>query len=610
MSKADEKPGESFKRATVGCVKALAKAPDLEVTFSSTTAQTGADKLRLATPAVDASPEQRRLYRGMVDRQAIRLCYHDQRLHARLNPTNPLASRLFESLEEARTEALGTRHMAGVRANLDADLMQSLEAEGINKIRIASESTLPSVVRLLGRMALSQMEIPDTMKPAVAAWRGQLPAEITEALSKLGPLIEDQKRFGQAARTLIQDYLLPPNTLTDRPDDLIDENDEAIDIEDQQPRQQTSETDESRVEETMESSEASESTDSEDQELDSDQTEMSEGNPTEGADVMMGDPRNWRPEHDLAGIGREKFYHVFTQRFDEIIQAHDLCDEAELTKLRQQLDSQLSQLQGVVAKLANRLQRKLMAQQQRSWAFDLEEGYLDTARLSRLVTDPSYPLSYKMEKETEFRDTVVTLLIDNSGSMRGRPITIAAVSADILARTLERCGVKVEILGFTTTAWKGGQSREQWVKSDKPANPGRLNDLRHIIYKSADAPYRRTRRNLALMLREGLLKENIDGEALLWAHQRLLARPEERRILMVISDGAPVDDSTLSVNSGNYLERHLRDVITDIEKTSRIELVAIGIGHDVTRYYKRAVTIVDVGQLGGAMMAQLADLFG
>ena len=292
-----------------------------------------------------------------------------------------------------------------------------------------------------------------------------------------------------------------------------------------------------------------------------------------------------------------------------MIEAEELCDAEELTRLRNYLDKQLSSLQGVVARLANRLQRRLLAQQNRSWEFDLEEGILDAGRLSRVVTDPMHPLSFKVEHDTEFRDTVVTLLLDNSGSMRGRPITVAATCADILARTLERCAVKTEILGFTTRAWKGGQAREQWLSAGKPASPGRLNDLRHIVYKAADMPWRRARRNLGLMMREGLLKENIDGEALIWAHNRLLARPEQRRILMVISDGAPVDDSTLSVNTGSYLEKHLRQVIEEIETRSPVELIAIGIGHDVTRYYKRAVTIVDAEELGGAMTEKLAELF-
>ena len=302
-------------------------------------------------------------------------------------------------------------------------------------------------------------------------------------------------------------------------------------------------------------------------------------------------------------------YRAYSRANDEEIGAEDLCDPDELTRLRQQLDQQLQHLQGVVSKLANRLQRRLMAQQTRAWEFDLDEGMLDAGRLARIVVNPTQSLSYKRERETDFRDTVVTLLIDNSGSMRGRPITVAAMCGDILARTLERCAVKVEVLGFTTRAWKGGQSRERWVQDGKPRNPGRLNDLRHIIYKSADAPWRRARKNLGLMLREGLLKENIDGEALRWAYRRLVSRTEHRRILMVISDGAPVDDSTLSVNPGNYLERHLREVIREIESRDAVELIAIGIGHDVTRYYRRAVTIVDAEELGGTVMKKLAELF-
>ena len=317
----------------------------------------------------------------------------------------------------------------------------------------------------------------------------------------------------------------------------------------------------------------------------------------------------WRPHPSLANDPDRFDYRIYTVRFDEVVKAEDLCDAEELDRLRSFLDKQLLHLQHVVTRLANRLQRRLMAQQNRAWEFDQEEGLLDTARLPRVVIDPMHPLSFKRETDTTFRDTVVTLLLDNSGSMRGRPITVAATCADILARTLERCGVKVEILGFTTRAWKGGQSRERWLADGKPPHPGRLNDLRHIVYKAADSPWRRARRNLGLMMREGLLKENIDGEALAWAHARLLARPEARRILMMISDGAPVDDSTLSVNPGNYLERHLRQVIEEIETRSPVELIAVGIGHDVTRYYRRAVTIVDAEELGGVMTEKLAELF-
>ena len=319
-------------------------------------------------------------------------------------------------------------------------------------------------------------------------------------------------------------------------------------------------------------------------------------------------PQRSRPD-PLGGGAVEPSYKVFSSAADEVVAADELCDPEELTRLRAYLDQQLSAYSSVVARLANRLQRRLMAKQNRAWMFDLEEGVLDAARLTRIIVDPTAPLSFKQEQDTDFRDTVVSLLIDNSGSMRGRPIMVAALCADILARTLERCNVKTEILGFTTRAWKGGHARDLWIKAGKPPQPGRLNDLRHIVYKAADAPWRRARKNLGLMMREGLLKENIDGEALIWAHQRLLGRPEARRILMVISDGAPVDDSTLSVNSGHYLERHLREVIAEIESKSPVELIAVGIGHDVTRYYRRAVTLVDVEQLGGAMTEKLAELF-
>jgi cobaltochelatase CobT len=419
-------------------------------------------------------------------------------------------------------------------------------------------------------------------------------------------LIENQSRFGDAIHDLLD--------ALDMGDDRSSESDDEEGEEGEQDR---------RKEEAGEQGEGAEADDAQarvdeaevsGEDMSDTSAEAAEALSAESAeDAEMGDaeapaePR--RPRRHGRNEPRGPDYRPFTIRHDEAIAAEELCEPEELDRLRGYLDKQLSHLQGVVARLANRLQRRLMAQQNRAWEFDLEEGLLDPARLSRIVVDPLHPLSFKREKDTSFRDTVVTLLLDNSGSMRGRPITVAATCADILARTLERCGVKVEILGFTTRAWKGGQSREAWLAAGKPPNPGRLNDLRHIIYKSADAPWRRARKNLGLMMREGLLKENIDGEALDWAHRRLLARGEQRKILMMISDGAPVDDSTLSVNPGNYLERHLRWVIEDIETRSPVELIAIGIGHDVTRYYRRAVTIVDAEELGGAMTEKLAELF-
>ena len=418
---------------------------------------------------------------------------------------------------------------------------------------------------------------------------------------------EDQEAFARVMRDILVDLEMG-DELGESPDNADEQedgeeggddqaDDDAQAGEAEQPEGASAEQAELAEGEGEEGDEQMVEVDADDMPADSEEMdEMGEGN------------QPWRPD-GMDDASRTPAYKVFAPAYDEVIAAEDLCDIEELARLRQYLDQQLQQMHGVVSRLANRLQRRLMAQQTRTWSFDLEEGILDAARLTRAITDPMMPLAYKMENDTEFRDTVVTLLIDNSGSMRGRPITVAALCADILARTLERCGVKVEILGFTTRAWKGGQAREKWLAEGKPANPGRLNDLRHIVYKSADSPWRRARRNLGLMMREGLLKENIDGEALIWAHNRLLARPENRRIMMVISDGAPVDDSTLSVNAGNYLERHLRQVIDDIENRSPVELIAIGIGHDVTRYYERAVTIIDAEQLGGAMTDKLAELF-
>jgi cobaltochelatase CobT len=421
----------------------------------------------------------------------------------------------------------------------------------------------------------------------------------------LSQRIGDQRAFGEVVHDLLSSLEMGEQRLADRNEEDTEDEDQGQDQAAEEGEADESEgTESSSAEDAkLAADDLGEATGENDESPSSDQAE--EGDAEDSQEP--GEP--WHPRHPLSNEPRGPDYRAFTNRFDETIGAEELCDPEELTRLRSYLDKQLSNLQGVVARLANRLQRRLLAQQNRAWDFDLEEGILDSARLPRMIIDPFQPLSFKQERDTDFRDTVVTLLLDNSGSMRGRPITVAATCADILARTLERCGVKVEILGFTTRAWKGGQSRESWLAANKPVNPGRLNDLRHIIYKSADAPWRRARKNLGLMMREGLLKENIDGEALDWAHKRLLARPESRKILMMISDGAPVDDSTLSVNPGNYLERHLRFIIGEIENRSPVELIAIGIGHDVTRYYRRAVTIVDAEELGGAMTEKLAELF-
>jgi cobaltochelatase CobT len=515
-------------------------------------------------------------------------------------PGNPQARGVFEAVEQARVEALGSRRMSGVAKNLTAMLDDHFHRGKFDEITDRADAPLSDALAMLVRERLTGLAPPAAARKMVDLWRPHLEDKIGARLDRLDRLAEDQARFGDAVLDLGDERNAEADEDENQDDNRDGENDQSgqegspdSDAAQEMSADQAQASTDEMSESAMESAQASTSDTFDDGELGDDET------PGEAT----------RPNKRGANEPRGPEYHAFAPKFDEVIAAEDLCDHDELERLRSYLDKQLAHLQGIVARLANRLQRRLMAQQNRAWEFDLEEGILDPARLSRVVTDPYHPLSFMHEKEATFRDTVVTLLLDNSGSMRGRPITVAATCADILARTLERCGVKVEILGFTTRAWKGGQSREAWLAAGKPPNPGRLNDLRHIIYKSADAPWRRSRKNLGLMMREGLLKENIDGEALDWAHKRLLGRAESRKILMMISDGAPVDDSTLSVNPGNYLERHLRHIIEEIETRSPVELIAIGIGHDVTRYYRRAVTIVDAEELGGAITEKLAELF-
>src|SRR5229473_3164018 len=537
--------------------------------------------------------------RGAADSVALRLRYHDDAVHSKRVPGSPLARAVFEAVEQARVEALGARRMAGVASNLEAMLEEQYRRQGFERITERADSTMAEAVRLLTREALTKERPPPAARRVVDLWRPWLEGRIGKDFGELDRTILDQDAYARATRRLLQDLELDLGDVDDQAESEEQEGGEEAEGENQSEGEgATSGAQDSPDGSPMEgeAEDAQDAAEAGDGEMMPGSSDDDPGRP--------GRPGQMPRRPDEAAV-----YRAFSVASDEVIEADKLCDSDELSRLRHLLDQQLSHLQSVIARLANRLQRKLMAKQTRAWEFDLDEGLLDAARLSRVVANPILPLAFKRERETEFRDTVVTLLIDNSGSMRGRPITVAAMSGDILARTLERCGVKVEILGFTTRAWKGGQARERWIAAGKPPNPGRLNDLRHIVYKPADAPWRRARRNLGLMLREGILKENIDGEALVWAHDRLRARTEQRRILMVISDGAPVDDSTLSVNPGNYLEKHLREVIREIETRSPIELIAIGIGHDVTRYYRRAVTIVDVEQLGGAMTEQLASLF-
>ncbi|MCE9522749.1 MAG: cobaltochelatase subunit CobT [Alphaproteobacteria bacterium] len=606
MATKTEGPIEPFKRAVANTMRALGAEPELEISFGTEPPQMKGLKARLPLPGRELSKSDVAQTRGAADAFALRLALHDDKTHATYAPPGSSARSIFEAAEQARVESIGANAMKGVARNLEAALEARLAQKGYARVRDRNEAPLSEAVGLVMRERLTGRAVPDAGKAVVEAWREHIEAKAGGDLERLFDVIKDQAAFAKVTRRILSDLGMG-DELGEDPDASDDENSE----------------DEAQEQSENSDGEASES--SEPQGAASEDTEMSEAEGEDGeqqsveidseerpsrseADETADGKQPWRPDQPFGGAN-EPSYKIFTAQFDEVVSAEELCDTEELGRLRAYLDQQLQALQGVVSRLANRLQRRLMAKQNRTWEFDLEEGMLDAARLSRIVVDPMSPLSYKMEKDMNFRDTVVTLLLDNSGSMRGRPIMVAAMCADILARTLERCNVKVEILGFTTKAWKGGASRDKWLQDNKPPAPGRLNDLRHIIYKSADAPWRRARRNLGLMMREGLLKENIDGEALMWAHNRLIARSEQRRILMVISDGAPVDDSTLSVNAGNYLERHLRDVIEAIETRSPVEILAIGIGHDVTRYYKRAVTIVDAEQLGGAMTDKLAELF-
>jgi len=607
-------PNEPFKQAVASALRALAQTREMEVTYAADKpALVGhgeGAKARLPEPPRKMGPAEAAIVRGHADSMALKLALHDTGLHRRLAPGNEAGRAAFDAVEQARVEAIGAMRMVGVGANLTAKLDDHYHRGQYDDITDRADAPLEDALAMMVRERLTGLKPPRPAQKVVDLWRETIEQKAGRDLDGLLGRIGDQQAFGRAVHAMLAHLdMAEASQLDSDQDDADDQNDQNQDGQDAEGEQEqdqstegmdlqeTDEANEDLQDGAMEESDAP-SSDMSDEMEDSDSEEPAEAK---------------RPPQTSAHDSRIADYKIFTAKFDEEVGAEALCDPEELDRLRAYLDKQLNHLQGVVGRLANRLQRRLMAQQNRSWDFDLEEGSLDPSRLTRVIIDDMNgtfaPLSFKREKDTNFRDTVVTLLLDNSGSMRGRPITVAATCADILARTLERCGVKVEILGFTTKQWKGGQARENWLQGGKPAQPGRLNDLRHIIYKSADAPWRRARKNLGLMMREGLLKENIDGEALDWAHQRLLARPEQRRILMMISDGAPVDDSTLSVNPGNYLERHLRGIIEEIETRSPVEMLAIGIGHDVTRYYRRAVTIVDAEELGGAMTEKLAELF-
>jgi cobaltochelatase CobT len=600
---ADSAPLDLFRRALAGAARAIARDPEIEVVYASDTASPAAKAARIPSPGAKLEPRLVAEARGAADSAALRIRHHNPRLHSSLAPADPEARAVFDALEAARVEALGARALGGVRANL-AELAEArVRGDAILRARNAEEVPLATAVGLIARERLSGEPPPKAAQAGLKLVSPWIEDKAAAELDGLALTLDDQAAFAKLSRQLLEDLDLA--AAAEEAEDALDETGEEQG--DESPGDEGDEEGESAPEDGDAEIRAEQAEAADDEQQSVEDHEPGEDNLADADEASdSGRPGQARRNWELAP---PTDYKAFTTRFDEIIEARELCDDDELNRLRAYLDQQIGGLHSVVTRLANRLQRRLMAQQTRSWEFDQEEGLLDAARLARVIVNPIHSLSYKIERETEFRDTVVSLLIDNSGSMRGRPIAIAAICADILARTLERCGVASEILGFTTRAWKGGQSRESWLSAGRPANPGRLNDLRHIVYKRADEPYRHAKRNLGLMMREGLLKENIDGEALLWAHQRLIARPEERRILMVISDGAPVDDSTASANGGTYLERHLRQVIGWIEQWSPVELVAIGIGHDVTRYYDRAVTIMDAEQLGGAMIEQLARLF-
>ncbi len=599
-----ELPAEPFKRVLGMAVRAIAGDGEVQVSYAPGKPEIDGKLVQLPEPSRAPSAKEIAVVRGWADSLALTAACHDPRLHARLAPKSGPARAVFEAVERARIEALGANRMSGMAANLTARVEDQYGHGRYAEITERADAPLEDALSLIVRERLTGAAPPETAKAMVDLWRPWIEERAGRTLSKLDKLAEDQATFGRSLRDLLKSLNVA--------EELSDGEREEGEDDEQDP--------ESGEQESKDNSEGQEP---QDQDSDDQRGEGEEGETTDQAqdadadqfdadadsDEMADAREPWRPNFNVLDNPEAFGYKIFNRTHDEEIAAENLSTPDELERLRSFLDKELRNLQGAVARLANRLQRKLLAQQNCAWDFDLEEGTLDAARLTRVITDPLHPLSFKHERDADFRDTVVTLLLDNSGSMRGRPIMVAACCADILARTLERCGVKVEILGFTTRAWKGGQAREAWLAAGKPANPGRLNDLRHIIYKPADAPWRRAKRSLALMMREGLLKENIDGEALAWAHRRLQARPERRRILMMISDGAPVDDSTLSVNTGSYLELHLRQVIEEIETRSSVQLIAIGIGHDVTRYYRRAVTITDPSELAGAMTDKLVELF-
>ena len=595
-----DEPYETYKRATTATLRAIAENDELEVTFGKGAAGLRGSSIHVPLPNLGCSEQELNAVRGIGDEFALKLRFHDEAVHSRSAPRSGPAQEMFEWVEDARIASIGSLRMEGVARNLEASLEAVCKQAAFDTVTAETEAPLSVAVGLIVRQRLTGRELPPSAENVVRFWRDFVEERAGEHIASLADCLHDQREFAGRCRSILADLGLAAD-LDDQPE-MQDSDQDVETVEDgAEPDAEFAPEDVALDEDSLGDEDGEGESTVVEMDADFDLSEL-------GAESEPEESPNFLPD-DVGRIQVGVNYGAFTNEFDEIVDAEDLCEPDELLRLRQLLDQQLVSLQHATSKLANRLQRRLLAKQNRSWEFDLDEGILDTSKLPQVVIDPMNPLAFKQEKETKFRDTVVTMLIDSSGSMRGRSITIAAVCGDILGRTLERCSVRVEILGFTTRAWRGGQSREEWINAGKPQNPGRLNDLRHIVYKAADDPWRHARRNLGLMLREELLKENIDGEALIWAHNRLVVRQEHRKVLMVISDGLPVDNSTLLVNPSSYLEQHLKYAIDAIENHSPVELVAIGIGHDVTHHYKRAVTITDAEQLGGAITEQLAELF-
>tara|TARA_Y100000590_G_scaffold226945_1_gene256254 strand:- start:937 stop:2739 length:1803 start_codon:yes stop_codon:yes gene_type:complete len=583
---------ERFKSAVSSTVKAISENFDIEIKFGNNTTSKE-NSLNLPDIINLKKLQDFTNLRAFADSEALRLKYTNKKTYVENEPEGSVSKSLYAIAEKIRYEKIGSNNLKGVKNNLIQCYENKFKNKKIEEIKTEADVPITEAFELYLRSHFFKIKQNNTTKKVLSYWKELFDKNLKQKLKELDKCIENQNEFNRLVADLINNLDFEDQNSREKEEKKETSNEDSSKPEGDDDKNNLSEKQESESIDT-DSSIAEDSIESLNQNQDHEEKEV-DGSPT-------------LARKNTKNLLKEK-YKVFTNIYDEIKNAEELENEHEITRLRKSLDQQLTNLQSLVAKLANKLQRQLLAKQNRSWEFDLEEGMLDTSKLSRVIIDPFHSLSYKKEKEIKFKDTVVSLLIDNSGSMRGRPISVAAICADILSRTLERCAVKVEILGFTTKNWKGGKSREKWNLENKPTHPGRLNDLRHIVYKAADKPWRQSKKNLGLMLKEGLLKENIDGEALLWAFKRISSRKEERKILMVISDGAPVDDSTLSVNSGDYLEKHLKQTVKWIEENSNIEIFAVGIGHDVTRYYKKAIKIADVQELGDVLINQLTKLF-